>query len=68
MSGIIGGVIDFNNKGISKNLKDSMMETINLYNVDNTNYILRDNYLMLVDKYLLQKKIKVKYYLYIMRS
>lgn len=46
MSGIIGGVIDFNNKGISKNLKDSMMETINLYNVDNTNYILRDNYLM----------------------
>lgn len=46
MSGIIGGAIDFNNKGISKNLKDSMMETINLYNVDNTNYILRDNYLM----------------------
>ena len=32
MSGIIGGAIDFNNKGISKNLKDSMMETINLYN------------------------------------
>ena len=46
MSGIIGGAIDFNNKGISKNLKDSMMETINLYNVNNTNYILRDNYLM----------------------
>ena len=46
MSGIIGGIIDFNNKGISKNLKDSMIETINLYKVDNINYILRDNYLM----------------------
>lgn len=46
MSGIIGGVIDFNNKRISENLKDSMIETINLYKVDNIDYILRNNYLM----------------------
>ena len=47
MSGIIGGVIDFNNKGISKEIKNSMIETINLYKVDNTNYILKNNYLMI---------------------
>ena len=46
MSGIIGGVIDFNNKEISENLKDSMIETINLYKVDNIDYILKNNYLM----------------------
>ena len=45
MSGIIGGVIDFNNKRISENLKDSMIETINLYKVDNIDYILRNNYI-----------------------
>ncbi len=47
MSGIIGGVIDFNNKGISKELKNSMIETINLYKVDNIDYILKNNYLMI---------------------
>ena len=46
MSGIISGVIDFNNKGISKEIKNSMIETINLYKVDNIDYILRNNYLM----------------------
>ena len=46
MSGIISGVIDFNNKGISKEIKNSMIETINSYKVDNIDYILRNNYLM----------------------
>ena len=46
MSGIIGGIIDFNNKRISENIKESMIATINLYKVDNINYILRNNYLM----------------------
>ena len=45
MSGIISGVIDFNNKGISKEIKNSMIETINSYKVDNIDYILRNNYL-----------------------
>ena len=46
MSGIIGGVINFNNKSVSKDIKNSMLQTINSYKVDNTNYILKNNYLM----------------------
>ena len=46
MSGIIGGVINFNNKSVSKEVKNNMIRTINSYKVDDTNYILKNNYLM----------------------
>lgn len=60
MSGIIGGIIDFNNRRINKNIKDDMLETINLYKVDNIDYILKNNYLMVSGELFVTEENKIE--------